>query len=49
MIADYNGWTDLPGAERGALDILEHSSPVPSERLEACTSRCVGHVTGPQC
>jgi hypothetical protein len=32
MIADYNGWTDLPEAEREALDILELSSPVPSER-----------------
>jgi hypothetical protein len=32
MIADYNGWTDLPEAEREALDILELSPPVPSER-----------------
>jgi hypothetical protein len=32
MIVDYNGWTDLPEAEREALDILGLSSPVPSER-----------------
>ena len=32
MIADYNGWTDLPEAEREALDILELSPTVPSER-----------------
>jgi len=32
MVADYNGWTDLPEAEREALDILELSPPVPSER-----------------
>jgi hypothetical protein len=32
MIADYNGWTDLPEAEREALDILELSPPVPSKR-----------------
>ena len=31
MVADYNGWTDLPEAEREALDILELSPPVPSE------------------
>ena len=28
MIADYNGWTDLPEAEREALDMLELSTPV---------------------
>jgi hypothetical protein len=32
MVADYNGWADLPEAEREALDILELSQPVPSER-----------------
>jgi len=32
MIADYNGWADLPEAEREALVILELSPPVPSER-----------------
>ena len=32
MVADYNGWTDLPEAEREALDMLELSTPVPSER-----------------
>jgi hypothetical protein len=32
MVADYNGWTDLPEAEREALDILELSLAVPSER-----------------
>jgi hypothetical protein len=32
MVADYNGWADLPEAEREALDILELSGPVPSER-----------------
>jgi hypothetical protein len=32
MVADYNGWADLPEAEREALDILELSLPVPSER-----------------
>jgi hypothetical protein len=32
MIADYNGWTDLPEAEREALDILELSPLVQSER-----------------
>jgi hypothetical protein len=28
MVADYNGWTDLPEAEREALDMLELSTPV---------------------
>jgi hypothetical protein len=32
MVADYNGWADLPEAEREALDFLELSPPVPSER-----------------
>ena len=32
MVADYNGWADLPEAEREALDILELSPPVASER-----------------
>ena len=28
MVADYNGWADLPEAEREALDVLELTTPV---------------------
>jgi len=55
MIADYNGWTDLPEAEREALDILELSPPVPSERRSHAPVMVLagalpvpGHTCGPR-
>jgi len=47
MIADYNGWTDLPEAEREALDILELSPPVPSERRSHAPVEVPRHTCGP--
>jgi hypothetical protein len=46
MVADYNGWADLPEAEREALDLLELSPVVPSERRSHVPSARVLGVVG---
>ncbi len=47
MVADYNGWTDLPEPEREALDILELSPALPSER-QAPVTVLAGAPPGPR-